>query len=239
LNPIDLQPITNPEAFAFEMLRPEDNLANIDQNYIETLKTLSFRARMRYWKGMWLEDVPGALWTSDRIEKNRVASMPETRDRVTVGVDPAVSQGEKANLTGIVTVARSKGHLFIGRDSSLNGSPFAWGSRAVEDYYDMEADIMVGEVNQGGDLVQSNVWSIDKDIRFKKVHATRGKAVRAEPVANLCEQGKLHVVGQLTDLENEMTGFVPGETDFSPNRLDAMVWAAWELMEKKVQVRSI
>jgi hypothetical protein len=239
LNPIDLQPVHNPDSYAYDTMNPEDNVDNIDKDYIDNiLKPLSYRARMRYWKGLWLDDVPGALWTGDMIEKTRVASAPDTLEWVDVGVDPGVSTGEKSDATGIVTVGWRLGHCYALRDSTLKGSPLAWGTKVIDDYEELQADSVVGEVNNGGDLVESNVRAIDPHVKFIKVHASRGKAIRAEPVANLMEQGKFHIVGQLPDLEAEMTGWVDG-CGWSPNRMDAMVWAAWRRMTVKKRARSL
>jgi phage terminase large subunit-like protein len=109
-------------------------------------------------------------------------------------------------------------------------TPKAWGQRAVDLYEAHKADRVIGEVNHGGDLIEANVHAIDPNVPFKAVRASRGKAVRAEPIAALYEQSRVKHVGSFPQLEDQMTTWEPGVSTFSPNRVDALVWALTELM---------
>src|SRR5690606_9242154 len=182
-----------------------------------------------------LDDVEGALWTMAGIDATRVQQEPDDLLRVVVGVDPAVTSGEASNETGIVVCAmqgRGKdAEFFVLEDYSLKASPDGWARRAVQAFEAWDADIVVGEVNNGGDLVEHVIRTVAPRIPFKAVRASRGKQKRAEPVAALWEQGRAHVVGNLPELETQMTTWVPGlDEDESPDRMDAMVWALTELM---------
>lgn len=175
-----------------------------------------------------LDDVEGALWKHALIEENRVTMAPQLT-RVIVGVDPAISNTDTSDETGIVIVGIGcDGHLYIIGDSSGRFSPDGWARRAVGAYRTCEADKIVGEANQGGDMVQSTIKTVDKVVPVKKVYASRGKRTRAEPIVSYYEQGRAHHVGQFSELEDQMCSWVPGED--SPDRMDALVWAATELI---------
>jgi phage terminase large subunit-like protein len=200
-------------------------------------------------EGEILEDTPGALWTRVRLDACRLALGRDGTDkadtfrrrmadglklvRVVVGVDPAVSSGEDACDTGIVIAALgSDGHGYVLDDRSKHGSPDEWAREAVAALRDPRwpGDRIIGEVNNGGDLVEHTVRTVDKSVPYKPVRASRGKAKRAEPVAALYEQGKVHHVGAFPKLEDEMCTWTPEVTDWSPDRMDACVWALSELM---------
>lgn len=186
-----------------------------------------------------LEDNPNALWQSANIEKHRITpeQLPASLQRVIVGVDPAVTANKNSDNTGIVACARdtqSPPHFYVLCDRSLSATPDKWAKAVVSTFDDMQADKIVGEVNNGGDLVESNITTQRAGIPFKAVHATRGKVIRAEPIAALYEQGRVHHVGYWPDLESEMCNFdpqIPAEQQASPDRMDAMVWAITELSE--------
>jgi phage terminase large subunit-like protein len=179
-----------------------------------------------------LEDTPGALWTIALIEKYRV-NIYNTDDfvRVVIPIDPAVSIGEDSADTGIVPVAlRRDGHVMVLEDLTCHESPLEWARIAVSAYHRWRADRIVGEVNNGGDLVEANIRAVAPNVSFRSVRASRGKAVRAEPIAALYEQGRVHHVGNLPDLEAEMTTYVPMHDMKSPDRMDALVWGITELL---------
>lgn len=177
-----------------------------------------------------LDDVPGALWQRSQIDALRVRSCPDLV-RVVVAVDPATTSGEKADQTGIVVVGvATNGHAYVVADRTCRLSPDGWAREAVAAYDEYRADRLVAEVNNGGELVEATIRTVSRRISYKAVHASRGKRVRAEPVAALYEQGKIHHVGALTDLEDQMCAFVPDVTSESPDRVDALVWALTELM---------
>jgi phage terminase large subunit-like protein len=174
-----------------------------------------------------LEDVEGALWSLDMIDRWRVLEAPPLV-RVAVGVDPKASV-EADSETGIVAAGLgANGHFYILEDASLNGSPEQWGRAVVNAYTGHKADRIVPEVNQGGDMVVSVLRAVNANASIRPVHASRGKLTRAEPVAALYEQGKVHHVGAFTKLEDQMTTWVPGMP--SPDRMDALVWALTDLM---------
>lgn len=181
-----------------------------------------------------LEDVPGALWTRSRLEELRLAEAPDTDiARIVVGVDPAVTSGEEADMTGIVVCAKGRDKRgYVLEDATIRASPEQWARRVVEAYRRWEADRIICEVNQGGDLVETVLRVVDRSVPIRKVHAARGKRVRAEPIAALYEKGDVHHVGMFPDLEDEMCTYVPGETTESPDRMDALVWALSDLMLK-------
>jgi phage terminase large subunit-like protein len=181
-----------------------------------------------------LTDVPGALWTQAGIDAYKITFTSIRWDllvRIVVAIDPAVSAGEDSDETGIVVAARTvSGHVVILDDLSCKDSPLGWARIAVAAYKKYRADRIVGETNNGGDLVGANIYAVDPSIAFRAVHASRGKAVRAEPVAALYEQGRVHHVGNFTALEEQMCAFVPGMIQKSPDRMDALVWAVTELV---------
>lgn len=221
-----------PQNYAAMQLNPAENRENLPEGYLEeTLAGLSERQRLRFLEGRWLDDFAGALWTQEMIERDRVEAPPEEFERIIVGVDPAVSSGRDADETGIVTVARGRNrHFYVLSDASMTGRPTEWAGRAVAEYHRFHADRIAGEVNNGGDLIETVLRSIDADVSFRAVRAMRGKIERAEPVAALYEQRRVHHLGRFPELEEQMTTFRPESGD-SPDRLDALVWAVTMLME--------
>jgi phage terminase large subunit-like protein len=181
-----------------------------------------------------LDDVPGALWNREVIEAHRVRYIDirwNLITRVVVAIDPAVSVGEDSDETGIVVAGRTvSGHVIILDDLSCRESPLGWANIALRAYRNHRADRIVGEVNNGGDLVGANIRGVDPNVPFRAVHASRGKSIRAEPVAALYEQGRVHHVGTFPLMEDQMCGFVPGSGQKSPDRMDALVWAVTELL---------
>lgn len=175
-----------------------------------------------------LDDNPDALWQGTAIEQGRIVQAPELK-RVVVGVDPsATATGDEAGI--VVAGLGAGGQGYVLDDASLQGSPHTWGSQAVAAYHKHKADRLVAEVNNGGEMVELTIRTVDKAVAYRAVHASRGKATRAEPVAALYEQGKIHHIGVFPKLEDEMTSWTPGAP--SPNRMDALVWALTELMLK-------
>ena len=181
-------------------------------------------------EGEILVDNPGALWKRSEIEEARYnePALPAC-PRIVVGVDPAVTGNMDSDETGIVVAGKGvNGHYYVMDDASIRGSPAAWAWQAVKAYQRWQADRLIGEVNNGGDLVEVNIRTVGPNVSYKAVHASRGKQIRAEPVAALYEQGKVHHVGCFPLLEDQMCEWVPGEK--SPDRMDALVWAITELM---------
>jgi phage terminase large subunit-like protein len=186
-----------------------------------------------------LEDVPGALWSRRVLEDCRVTAAPELA-RVIVAVDPPATSGETANECGIVVVGvDAGGKAFVLDDWSAQGSPDEWARKVVAAYRLHEADTIVAEVNQGGEMVSAVIRSVLPDAPVKTVRATRGKFVRAEPVSALYEQGRVKHVGVLATLEDQMIGFTAERAayrgdGFSPDRVDALVWGLSELFADMV-----
>lgn len=180
-----------------------------------------------------LTDVPGALWTLAALDGCRVRQAPELR-RIVVAVDPSGTKGDgQGDDIGIVVAGLGfDGRGYILADRTCQMSPDGWGRRVVHAYHEFGADRVIGERNYGGAMVQFVVKTADQTVPFKEVVASRGKAVRAEPISALYEQGKVSHVGSFPDLEDQManmtaSGYV-GEG--SPDRADALVWALTELM---------
>lgn len=174
-------------------------------------------------------DAPqGALWQREELNEHRVDKHPDLQ-RVIVGVDP--SGTVTGDEQGIVVCGKGvDGHAYVLADASCSLSPEGWGRRAVEAYRKHLADRIVAEKNYGGDMVAHTIRTVDNTVPVKLVSASRGKVVRAEPVASLYTQGKVHHVGVHQTLEKQMCGWDPAEYDSSPDRVDALVWALTELM---------
>ena len=186
-----------------------------------------------------VEDVAGALWTWPMIEAAQLSVKPDFADhldRIVVAVDPPATSGPDADECGIVVAGKmdgEEGRAFVITDRSRGGcSPIEWAQRAVNAYYEFKADRIVVEVNQGGDMVRSIVAQVDPSVPVREVRATRGKRLRAEPVAALYEQGRVRHLARLPELEDQMTQFT-GTSSKSPDRLDALVWALTDLMLRK------
>lgn len=178
----------------------------------------------------WLDDVPGALWTRDTLERNRVRTAPDLV-RVVVAVDPSGGSTEGHAECGIVAAGKgTDGHAYVLRDVSERLTPERWARRALTLYGDLGADRLLAEANFGGQMVASTMRAIDPRVPVKLVNASRGKRLRAEPIAALDEQGRVHHVGTLPELEDQLCSWVPDNGDPSPDRLDARVWALTELL---------
>lgn len=228
-------PIPNPGNYSYLNINPVDNISNLPKGYIEeTLEGLDERSKARFRDGIWLDKRHGSLWSYDLIASSRVDRAPSLR-RIVVAIDPAVTSNQDSDETGIVVAGISDGvdgDVYILSDSSLVGTPHEWASKAIEAYRKYNADRIVAEINQGGDLVESVLRTIDRTVPYRQVRATRGKLLRAEPVAALYEKSKVHHVGTFRELETQMCEWTP-DAQKSPDRLDALVWAVTELTSKK------
>ena len=218
-----------------------DNSANLAPSFLRAVERAYAETRLGRQElfAELLDDNPNALWKQAVIDKWRVRVHPDLR-RIVVAVDPAVTAKEDSNLTGIVPAGiapcwafpscKGDTHAFVLDDESGIYTPTEWGERAIKVYRRLKADKVVAEVNNGGDLVESNLRAIDKTVSYEAVHASRGKIIRAEPAANLYEQGKVHHVGTHAKLEDQLTQWNPLDGMKSPDRLDALVWALTKLM---------
>lgn len=189
------------------------------------------------WLGEYEPAAVGAIWDRLTIHQNRREAAPRLT-RIVVGVDPAISAEEGSNETGIVACALGEdGRGYVLEDASVNGSPETWAKRAIAVYEMLEADAIVAEINQGGDMVKHTIRSIRPDVRVIEVRATRGKHVRAEPISALYSIGKISHVGAFPQLENQMCLMTAAgyEGEGSPDHVDALVWGLTELFPKLTQ----
>ena len=179
-----------------------------------------------------LEDVEGSLWSRDMIESSMVRyneKLPSFK-RIVIAVDPAVTANKRSDETGVVVCAEDfQGKYYILNDLSGKYSPDAWAKKVVEAYESYKADKVIAEVNNGGDLVERVVKTVDRNVNYKSVRATRGKFVRAEPIAALYEQKRVRHLNRFNLLEDQLCSYNPEITSQSPDRLDALVWGLTEL----------
>jgi len=222
--------IANPATV--DVRRPTwDNAANLSPVYMrEVIEPLrGTRLGRQEIEGEILDDNPGALWKRSRIEQLRVTRAPELI-RIVVAIDPAATGKATSDEHGIIVVGLGvDDEIYVLDDCSLRGTPNMWGTQAVAAYRKHMADRIVAEVNQGGDMVEHVIRTVDHSVSYKAVHASRGKQIRAEPVAAVYEQGKAHHVGAFPELEDQLCEWEPG--DASPDRLDALVWGVTDLMD--------
>lgn len=219
------------------------NRANLSEQFLSSIvsKYEGTRLGRQELLGELLMDVPGALWTLDMIASARnTTESPEEvvnrMQRVVVAVDPsgaASMSDETSDEIGIVVAGKGADDYSVIADRSMKGSPVQWARTAVKAYHEFKADRIVAERNFGGEMVRSVIQNADANIRVDLVTASRGKAIRAEPIALLYERGEVHHVGILGHLEDQLIRMTPGGYigDGSPDRLDAAVWALTELSE--------
>lgn len=230
-----------------QLFKENDNATLVHVNYMdnpfvtEATKEMADRIRSQnitkynhIWLGDYIKNVEGALWTQDMIDVARVD--PDTIDveqdfaRIVVAIDPAVTGSATSDETGIVVAGRIEGEkqYFVLEDASLRGSPDQWIRTAIAKYHHYKADRIIAEVNNGGDLVENLLKNVDRGVSYRSVRATRGKMLRAEPIAALYENKQVYHVGRFPELEEQMI-FYNGTGKTSPDRLDALVWAITEL----------
>ncbi len=239
LKPGTKEALPNPDDYVEMQVNPADNADNLPAEYFDVLASMSAAKRMRFEAGEWASEVNGALWAlEDRkahdgkiipgIDSLRVEKAPELQ-RIVIAVDPSGTRGDGGgDDIGIVVAGLGMdGRGYILEDATCNMSPEGWGRRAVTLYHHHKADRIVGERNFGGDMVRFTVATADKNAAFKEVQASRGKAVRAEPISALYEQGRVSHVGVFADLEDQMMNFTASGYvgEGSPDRADALVWA--------------
>jgi phage terminase large subunit-like protein len=183
-----------------------------------------------------LSDTPGSLWSQSWLDRDRVKSLPwNGLQRIVVAIDPAVTSGEDADETGIICAGvDDTGHGYVLEDASGKYAPHEWAAKAIDLYHRWGADRIVAEKNNGGDMVENTIRSVDPNVSYKGVHASRGKVTRAEPISALYEQAKVSHLGTFTQLEDQLCAFTSdfnrSTAGYSPDRLDALVWALSELM---------
>ena len=215
-----------------------ENKANLAAGFFNDIITAYEGTRMGRQELMaeMLDDIPGALWMRSNLDAHRKspASMPDM-ERVVVAVDPATTSNEGSDEHGIIAAGIGvDGAGYVWADDSERGlSPRDWAKKAVSRYHADAADVIVAEANQGGEMVESTIRAVDPNVPVKLVHASRGKVTRAEPIAALYEQGRVHHVGALDVLEDQMCMFTSDfdrkSQGYSPDRVDALVWGLTEL----------
>jgi phage terminase large subunit-like protein len=221
--------------------RTMDNRANLAASFLEKIETKYAGTRLgrQELNGEILGDIPNALWTLTNIDVSRVREAPANMRRILVAIDPAISNTDQSDEHGVIVVGQSvdgkEGYVL--EDASLKGSPMEWAKRALSAHDRWQADGIVVEVNQGGDMVAQTIRSVRNGVKIIEVRATRGKHVRAEPIAAMYEQGRIHHVGAFTELETQMTQMTTFgyEGDGSPDRLDAAVWGLTALFPSMVR----
>jgi len=223
-----------------------DNKANLAPSFFDSIITKYEGTRIgrQELNAELLDDMPGALWTRANIDETRKSpnAMPDM-ERVVVAVDPSVTNNEGSDETGIVCAGKGvDGEAYVWADESGRMSPNQWGKKAVSLFRSESADVIVAESNNGGDMVEDTIRSVDAHVNVKQVKASRGKVTRAEPIAALYEQGRVHHVGSLDTLEDQMVSFTSDfdrkSQGYSPDRVDALVWAITELfpsMTKRIK----
>ena len=236
VHPVTGKPIDR-SRYAHLFLNPNDNAANLPSSVFDTLKEMGERNRRRFLLGEYAADVEEALWRRSMIVR---ADDVGLMDRIVIGLDPAASSQPGSDNTGIVACGIKgnprKGYVL--EDASGKFRPEEWARVALSLYHEMHADCIVAEVNQGGEMVESMIRAIEANsgkmpARIKMVHATKGKGLRAEPIAGLYERKLILHAGEFPELEDEMTSFTVDfdrrSQGYSPDRLDALVWAMTEL----------
>lgn len=214
-------------------LNPFDNIKNLSPKYIKILQSLPRRQRQRFLEGLYITDVEGALWT-DAMISQALTNTPLDLIQTIIAVDPAVTNQPNSDETGIIACGLDENrHGVVLGDYSLKASTRKWAQTVVNAYHDHEANYVVVETNNGGDLVIDALKYLDRSIKIKKVHASKGKYARAEPVAELYELGLVSHMDRFPDLEAQMTEYVPLNEKKSPDRLDALVWGITYLMLKR------
>lgn len=211
-----------------------DNLPFLSKEFLDGVELMKSTDKKKYgYKiiGRWQEkDEENALWKQAQINALRVTEAPLLK-RIVVSIDPAVTSKDTSDETGIIVKGLGyNDHTYTLEDGSGRYTPTEWCQKAVDLFNKWKCDRVVGEVNNGGDLIESLLRTIAPNIPYTGVHATRDKLTRAEPVAALSEQGKSHHVGIFVDLEYEQTTWAAKKGDKSPNRIDADVWATAELI---------
>ncbi len=220
-----------------------DNRSNLAPAFLKTIiaKYEGTRLGRQELNAEIIEDRPGALWTLRAIDVDRVPEPPILR-RIVVGVDPAMTSGEESDEWGIVCVAEGASpsgqewppHYYVLDDLSGRFTPNDAAKCVIHAYKAYRADRIVAEVNNGGDLVEALLRTVDLNFAYNGVHASRGKLIRAEPIAALYEQHRVHHVGTFGALEDQMCDYVPMVSK-SPDRMDALVWALTELTDNEEQ----
>ncbi len=215
-----------------------DNKANLAKSFIKKVydRYAGTRLGRQELNAEILGDLPGALWSQKDIDAYREGVAPEL-ERTVVAIDPAVTNTEDSDEHGIVACGRASDQTgYVIEDGSISGSPMDWAKQAIAMYHKHKADAIVAEVNNGGDMIAHTIRAVAPNVNVIEVRATKGKHVRAEPIAALYAQGRVRHVGHFPELENQMTQFTNEgyQGEDSPDRADSLVWAMSELFPDMV-----
>jgi PBSX family phage terminase large subunit len=217
---------------AYLLMNPTDNLTNLPPEYLAELEALPQRKRERFLLGLFLSDIDGALWNDEMISNAKVKETGNIVQTI-VAIDPSVSHVADSDECGIVVGSRDEfDNAVIHADLSNKMSTKTWAQTAVNAFHDFNANFIVAESNQGGDLVIDAIKAIDATVPVKLVHASKGKFARAEPVAELYELNRVAHDDTFLDLESQLCEYVPIQSKKSPDRLDALVWCVSFLLLK-------
>lgn len=238
-NPVSRQPLPDPHNYERMQINPRDNQENLSEEYLQSLETMPEKQRRRFYLGEYIDEVDGALFSYDRFDAVRIelSEMPPLK-RIVVAIDPSGARGEedkRSDEIGICVAGKGyDGRGYLLEDLTCRLGPSGWARRAVEAYHRWTADSIVAEMNFGRAMVEETIRSVDPLIPIRSVTASRGKAVRAEPVSTLYEEriDLMRHVGRFPDLEDQLCAFaVSGYTgERSPDRADAFIWAISDLM---------
>lgn len=237
VDPDTRKPLSNADDYAAMFINPQDNAGNLSPEFLSALENLPERQRRRFYEGVFTAEIDGALWPIEMIDQCRVdpGDAPQMQ-RIVVAIDPSGTSGkddDRSDSVGIVVAGKGiDGKAYVLADLTCKLSPAGWGRVAVEAYHKWRADCIIAERNYGGAMVAHVIRTTDPDAAYREVVASRGKAVRAEPVAALYEKGQAFHAGRFSDLEDQMSNFSTAGYlgDKSPDRCDAMVWALTDLM---------
>jgi len=233
VHPISGKPHARPEKWCSLFVPSTDNEANQAEGYLESLTERysgSPNMEERFLHGQWRDDNPNALFRKSMF-RYRVDIPSHFLVRIIVGVDPSGSNGNNSDYAGLVVVGLGQdGNAYVLEDGSLKGLPEQWAAKAVALYDKWDADCIIAERNYGGAMVESTIRQVRRNVPVKTVWASRGKLLRAEPVAMIYQQGKVFHAEQFKELEAQMCDYKPTSKK-SPDRMDALVWALWELLK--------
>lgn len=201
-----------------------DNRANLSDDFIADMLSDNTSLGRQELYAEYLDEAEGALWTRELLEQTRVDKEPELKE-IVIGVDPATAM--KRNMTGIVAVGRGvDNHGYVIADSTGRFSPAEWGKKTCDLFTTLDAALVVAEGNQGGEMVRQVINQHNPNVPVSIVHARQSKQARAEPIANLWASGRFHMVGSFGMLEDQLVTWEPNSGMESPDRMDALVWAA-------------
>ena len=245
-DPVSMQPLETPEDYERAFINPHDNAANLTPAYLHSLATLPERQRRRFFEGVYVDTVDDALFSYELIERHRRTDVPVAdRKRVVVAVDPSGAHGRDdlgADEIGIIVAALGQdGDAYVIADRSCKEAPAVWGHRVITAFHEFAADCVVAEENFGGGMVGETIRAADPDVPVRLVTASRGKAVRAEPISVRYAAGHVHHVGRFPKLEEQLCAFTGGgyAGRGSPDHADAAIWALTHLFAEEKSVAII